>query len=142
MPFTDSVRSFHVPRDALDLGLAAELALGAHLARDAGDLAGERAQAVDHRVQRVRERGDLAAGLDGDLARQVAVGDRGGDLGDRAHLVGEVRRHAVHRLGEVAPRAGDALDLGLAAEHALGAHLAGDAGDLVREATRAGRPSG
>ena len=42
MKFTLSVRSFHVPDDALDLGLAAELALGADLARDAGDLAGER----------------------------------------------------------------------------------------------------
>ena len=40
--FTFSVRSRHVPRHALDLGLAAELALGAHLAGDAGDLGGER----------------------------------------------------------------------------------------------------
>ena len=60
MPFTLSVRSFHVPDDALDLGLAAELALGAHLARDARHLVGEDAQRVDHRVDRVRELGDLA----------------------------------------------------------------------------------
>ena len=32
--------------------------------------------------------------------------------------------HHVHVLGEPAPRAGHALDLGLAAELALGAHLA------------------
>ena len=30
--------------------------------------------------------GDLALGLDGQLALQVAVGDRGHDLGDAAHL--------------------------------------------------------
>ena len=39
------------------------------------------------------------------------------------------------------PRAGDALDLGLAAELALGADLAGDARHLGGERARAGRPS-
>ena len=38
---TLSVRSFQVPADARDLGLAAELAFGADLARDARDLGGE-----------------------------------------------------------------------------------------------------
>src|SRR3712207_7787433 len=55
---------------------------------------------------------------------------------DRADLVGQVRRHAVDRLREVLPRALDALDLGLAAEAALRAHLARDAGDLDRKSTR------
>ena len=41
--------------------------------------------------------------------------------------------HAVDVVGEVLPGAGDALDVGLAAEPALGADLAGDAGDLVGE---------
>ena len=41
--------------------------------------------------------------------------------------------HPVDVLGQVAPRAADALDLGLAAEHALGADLARDARDLVGE---------
>ena len=41
MKLTLSVRSFQTPADALDLGLAAELALGADLAGDAGDLGGE-----------------------------------------------------------------------------------------------------
>ena len=80
MWLTFSVRSRHVPDDALDLGLAAEDALGADLARDARDLVGERRELVDHRVDRVRQLGDLAARVDGDLLRQVAVGDRGGDL--------------------------------------------------------------
>ena len=65
--------------------------------------------------------------------REVAVGDRGRDLGDVAHLVGEVAGHRVDVVGEVLPGAGDAGDLGLAAELALGADLAGDAGDLVGE---------
>ncbi len=41
--------------DALDLGLAAELALGADLLRDARHLGGERAELIDHRVDRVLE---------------------------------------------------------------------------------------
>ena len=47
--------------DALDLRLAAEPALGADLARDAGHLGGEGRELVDHRVDRLRELGDLAA---------------------------------------------------------------------------------
>ena len=119
--------------DAFDLGLAAELALGADLARDARDLGGERAQLVDHRVDRVLELGDLAAGVDGDLLREVAVRDRGRDLRDVAHLGGEVGGEHVDVVGEVLPRAGDALHVGLAAELALGADLARDARDLGGE---------
>ena len=65
--------------------------------------------------------------------RQVAVGDGGGDLGDVADLAGQVAGHAVDVVGQVLPDAGDALHLGLAAELALGADLAGDAGDLAGE---------
>ena len=39
--FTLSVRSFHTPRDAHHLRLAAELAVGAHFARHARHLGGE-----------------------------------------------------------------------------------------------------
>src|SRR5205085_1795111 len=76
--------------DARHLGLPAELALGTHLAGDAGDLVGERGELVDHRVDRALELDDLAADLDHDLLREVAGGDRRGDLGDVADLVGEV----------------------------------------------------
>ena len=119
-------------RDALDSGLPAELAFGADLARDAGHLGGERAELVDHRVDGVLELEDLALDVDGDLLRQVAVGDGGGDLGDVAHLAGEVAGHRVDAVGQVLPGAGDALDVGLAAELALGADLAGDAGHFRR----------
>ena len=47
--------------------------------------------------------------VDGDLLGQVAVGDGGRHLGDVAHLAGQVRRHRVDVVGQVLPRAGDAL---------------------------------
>ena len=119
--------------DADDRGLAAELALGTDLARDARDLVGEPAQLIDHRVDRVLELEDLAARLDDDLLLEVAVRDRGRDLRDVADLLGQVRRHRVDVVGQLLPDAADVADLGLAAEHALGADLARDAGDLRRE---------
>ena len=90
---TLSVRSFHVPADAGHLGLAAELAFGADLARHARHFGGERSQLLDHRVDGVLELQNLAAHVDGDLLRQVAVGDGDGHLGDVAHLGGEVAGH-------------------------------------------------
>ena len=60
MTLTLSVRSFQVPATPGHLGLAAELALGADLARHARHLGGERVQLVDHRVDRVLELEDLA----------------------------------------------------------------------------------
>src|SRR6185312_2118692 len=112
---------------AFDVGLAAELAFGADLARDAGHFRGERAQLVDHRVDRVLELEDLALDVDGDLLRQVAGGDRGRHVGDVAHLCGQVAGHRVHTLGQVLPRAGHALHVGLAAQTSVGADLARDA---------------
>src|SRR5207245_2380475 len=110
------------------------LSFGTHLARDAGDLGREGAELVHHRVDGVLQLEDLAPDVDGDLLGKVAVGDGGGDVGDVADLAGEVRRHRVDAVGEVLPGAGHALDLGLAAELALGAHLPGHAGDLRGEA--------
>ena len=92
----------------------------------------KRVELVDHRVDRVLQLEDLPLDVDRDLLGQVAVGDGGRDLGDVAHLVGEVAGHRVDVVGQVLPDAGHAADLGLAAEPALGADLAGDAGDLAR----------
>src|SRR6185312_10606345 len=77
-------------RDTRHFCLTTELTLGADLTGDSGDLVGERRELVDHRVHRVGECGDLTLRLDGDLLRQVAPGDRGGDLRDVADLVGQV----------------------------------------------------
>jgi hypothetical protein len=71
------------------------------------------------------------ARVDGDLLAQVAAGDRRRHLGDVADLAGQVAGHEVDVVGEVLPRAGHALHVGLTAELALGAHLARDARDLA-----------
>ena len=94
--------------DAEHVGLAAEPAFGADLARDARHLAGEGVELVDHRVDGLLELQDLAADVDGDLLRQVAAGDRGRDLGDVADLGGQVAGHEVDAVGQVLPGAGDA----------------------------------
>ena len=122
--------------DALDVGLRAELALGADLPRDAGDLGGEGPQLIDHRVDGVLELEDLALRLDGDLLREIAVGDRGRRRGDVAHLRRQVARQQVDAVGELLPHARDAADVGLRAELALGADLARDADDLGGEGSQ------
>src|SRR5207248_1206465 len=115
------------------LGLAAEAALGADLAGHPGDLVGEAAELVDHGVDGALELEDLTPHLDEDLLREVAVGHGGGALGDVLPMAGEVRGQLVDVVGEVLPRARHALDVGLAAEAAVGADLPGDPGDLVGE---------
>ncbi len=95
-------------RDARHLRLAAEAPFGADLARHAGDFRSEGVQLIHHRVQRFLELQDFAAHVDGDLARQVAVGDGGRDLGDVAHLAGQVAGHRVHAVGQVLPGARNA----------------------------------
>ena len=72
--------------DARHLRLAAELALGADLAGHAGHFAGEAVQLIDHHVDGFLQLQDLAAHVDGDLLRQVAVGDGGRHFGDVADL--------------------------------------------------------
>src|SRR5205823_4175162 len=119
--------------DALDARLPAELALRADLARDARDLCRERPQLVDHRVDRVLDLRPFATDVDGDLPGEVAVRDCGRDRGDVPYLGGQVAGERVDVVGQVLPDARDALDLSLTAELPLGADLARDAGDLVRE---------
>src|SRR5437667_387695 len=112
------------PRHPRHLRLAAELAVSAHLARHARHLAGERVKLVHHRVDGALQLQDLALHVHRDLLRQVALGHRGGHLGDVAHLIGEVRRHRVHVVGEVLPGPRHPRHLRLAAELAVGTHLA------------------
>src|SRR5262249_39682433 len=54
-------------------------------------------------------------------------------LGDVSNLPGQVTRHRVHRIGEVFPSACDAGHVGLAAQAAFSADLAGHASDLAGE---------
>ncbi len=136
MELTLSVRSFQVPETPRTSAWPPSLPSRADLARHAGDLRGEGAQLVHHRVDGVLEFQELAFDVRGDLLGQIAVGDGGGDLGDVAHLAGEVAGHQVHVVGEVLPGARDASHIRLAAELALGADLAGHAGDLRGEGTQ------
>ncbi len=71
---------------------------------------------------------DFAAHVDGDLAGKVAAGYGGGDFGNVANLPGQVAGHGVDGIGEVFPGAGNAGDLGLAAQLSVGADFAGHAG--------------
>src|SRR5207248_1481027 len=119
--------------DALDVGLVFRPVLGGYVAGDTGHLVREGVELVDHRVDGVLELEDLAPDVDGDLLREVAVGDSGGDFGDIAHLARQVAGHEVDVVGQVLPDAADAPDLGLTAQLALGAHLARHAGHLARE---------
>src|SRR5205823_5897532 len=116
--------------DALDLRLAAKLALGAHFAGDASDLTGKGVKLVDHHVDGVPQLWTLSPYATVYRPRQVARGDGRGHFGDVAHLTGQVAGHQVHVVGEVRPRAADALDLRLAAKLAFRAHFAGDASHL------------
>ena len=122
--------------DAFDLGLAAELSFGAHFAGHAGHFGGEGVELIHHRVDGVLQLQDFALHVDGDLLRQVAVGDGRGHVGDVAHLAGQVAGHEVHGVGQVFPGAGDALHVGLAAELAFGADFAGHARHFRGEGTQ------
>ena len=133
--FTLSVRSFQVPATPGTYGLAAELALGADFARHARHFRGERAQLIDHRVDGFLQLQDLAAHVDGDLARQVAAGDRG-RRPRRCCAPGRSGSHAIEltlsvRSFQVPATPGTTR---LAAELAFGADLARDARHLGGEA--------
>src|SRR4051812_23809095 len=96
-------------------------------------LVGRAAQVVDHRVDVVFELRDLAARFNLDRSRQVAFGDRGRNLRDRAHLVGQIGRQQVDVAGEILPRAGRAGYVRLTAKTPFDAHFASDVGHLFGE---------
>src|SRR5207249_3481785 len=121
------------PGHARDLGLSAELAFGPDLARHPAHLGGKPVELIHHRVDGVLELQDLAFDVDGNFARQVATRDGRGHVGDVAHLPGEVRRHGVHRVGQVLPGPGDAGYFGLSAQLALRPDLPRDATDFRGE---------
>ena len=94
---------------------------------------GGQPEVADHGVDVVLQLGDLAARVDLDRPGQVALGHGGGDLGDGAHLGGQVRRQQVDVAGQVLPGARRSGDVGLSAEPPLDADLAGDGGHLLGE---------
>lgn len=95
---------FPCARDALDVGLATEPALGTDFLGDASDLRREGPQLLDHRVDRALELENLAFGLDRNVPGQVPVGDGGRDKRDVADLVGQVPGEQVDVVGQLSPR--------------------------------------
>ena len=120
-------------RHTRHLRLTAQLAFGAHLARHAGHLRGERVELVHHRVDGVLELQDLPLHVHGDLLVELAAGHGRRHFGDVADLGRQVARHRVHVVGQVLPGPADAADLRLTTQLAFGAHLAGHAGHLGGE---------
>ena len=121
-----------------DPSLSAKTAIGADLASDTGHFSGKGVKLVHHRVDRILQLQDFTFHVHGDLARQVAAGDRGCDLRDVPDLCGEVRREQVHAVGKVLPRARDSENVGLPAEPPFGTdfasharHFAGEGVELV-----------
>ena len=110
--------------DAFHFRLAAEFAFGSHFARHARHFAGERVELIHHDVDGVLQLQNFAAHVHRDLARQVAVGHRGGHFGDVADLSRQVAGHRVDRIRQILPDAADAFHLRLAAELAVGTHFA------------------
>src|SRR5207249_966621 len=116
--------------DAAHNGLTAEFAFGSDFASDARHFGSKCRKLVHHGVDGVLEFKNFALHVDRDLLGQVAAGDGGRHFGDVTNLVGEVVRHEVDVVGEIFPRAGDALHQCLAAKLSFGTDLAGDAGDF------------
>src|SRR4029077_5785333 len=113
--------------------LTAELALGADLASDTRDLSREAVELIDHRIDGVLQRENLALHIDGDLARKVSPSDSGRYFRDVTDLVGQVRPHEVHAIGEVLPCAGDTGYRRLAAKLCFCPNFARDAGHFGGE---------
>src|SRR5205085_858236 len=76
---------------------------------------------------------NLTLGVEGDALAQVAVGDRGHDLCDTAHLIRQVGGHHVHVVCQILPGARNAPNLGVPAESAFRADLAGHPRHLRRK---------
>src|SRR6202011_3680533 len=93
-------------------GLTAKLAFGADLTRHAADLAGEGVELVHHGVDGILQLEDFAFHLHGDLATEVPARDSGGDIGDVAHLRGQVVGHRIDVVGEILPGASDTFHQG------------------------------
>src|SRR5207248_2257964 len=66
--------------------LAAQFAFGAYFASHTCHFAGKRIELIDHDVDRVLQLEDLAAHIDCDLAREIAVRDSGCHFGDVTNL--------------------------------------------------------
>ena len=119
----------------MDVGLAAELAFGADLARDPGHLRGEGVELVDHRVDRVGQAlvlalEGLAVDLRGHPLREIAAGHGVENAADFEHRGGQIEDQLVDR-GLVARPAPGRPDRDPLADPALATDRAADASELL-----------
>src|SRR5439155_12691 len=126
---------FPRPRDTAHISLTTKSSFGTDFARHARYLRGERTELVHHCVNGVFEFPNFPPHVDGDLLRQIAACDRGGDFSNVTHLTGQVTGHEVHRVSQVFPGAGNVPHVGLAAEFSFRTHLARHARDFRSERT-------
>src|SRR4030095_2890642 len=97
------------------------------------------AQILDHRVDVVFELHDLAARVHLNFTREVALGDRGGDIGDGADLGRQVGGEKIDVVGQVFANPAGAGNVCLAAQSSFDTHFARDRGDLLgKDRQRAG----
>ena len=90
--------------DAFNIGLTAELPFRTDLPRHARHLRREGRKLVHHRVDGVLQFQDLAFDPYRDFFREITVGDCSRHRRNVADLRGEIRRHRIHRFGQVFPR--------------------------------------
>ena len=81
-------------------------------------------QVANHLVDVVLHERDLALRIDLNRPRQIALRHRRRDVGNRAQLRGQIAGELIHVVGQIAPRAGRAGHVGLAAEFSFHAHFA------------------
>ena len=85
---------------------------------------------IDHGVDRVFQLENFATNINRDFLGKIAIGDRSCDVGNVSDLAGKIPRHRVHRVGQILPRPGYSLDLGLAAKLSFGTDFTGNTCDL------------
>ena len=85
----------------------------------------------NHLVDIVFQRGHLALGFHGDRSRQIALGHRRRNFGDRPHLIRQVCSQTVDVVSQIAPSAGRTRNVRLPAQLAFDADLARDRSHLI-----------
>src|SRR6185436_6095309 len=109
---------------AAHVSLAAQFSFRTDFARDAGNFRGEGIQLVHHGVDGVLEFEDLTFYVYRDLLGKIAVGHRGGNVGDVADLAGEIAGHKIYVISQVFPRSRHTDHLRLTAKSSFGTDFA------------------
>src|SRR5262249_39621596 len=93
-------------------------------------------QLVHHGVDRLFELEDFATDINGDFAREISIGNGRSNLGDIAHLAGQIAGHEIHVIGEVLPGSANAGHGSLSAQLPFGSDFAGHAGHFSSESVQ------